>query len=123
RLFSLRWPNSPTDHLVSETTYLEDPDGNGIELTLETPHRGSFRSTPDGGFQAVTSDGEVRSGRDPVDLESLFAELSAGDDIAAPLATHRVHHVHLHVADLEREAAFYRDLIGFRQQMHVPAFQ
>ena len=97
RLFTLRYPNSPTDHLVSETTYLSDPDGNGVELTLETPERGEFLPEPIGQMMARTKDGELRSGRDPVDLDSLFGELRPGDDLSAPLVTDRVHHVHLHV--------------------------
>ena len=37
RLFELRYPNYPTDHLMTETTYLDDPEGNGIELYTDTP--------------------------------------------------------------------------------------
>src|SRR5258708_2050575 len=44
RLFAKRFRNSPTDHLVTETTYLWDLDGNGIELTFETPWRGILTS-------------------------------------------------------------------------------
>ena len=33
---------SPTDHLVSEAIYLWDLDGNGIEITFETPWRGTL---------------------------------------------------------------------------------
>ena len=123
RLFELRYPNSPTDHLVSETTYLSDPDGNGIELTHETPGRGEFLPEPIGQMMARTTAGELHSGREAVDLESLFGELARGDDLAAPLVSDRVHHVHLHVGDVERDGAFYRDLIGFPQQMFVPGFQ
>lgn len=119
RLFALRYPNSPTDHLVSETTYLSDPDGNGIELTLETPERGEFVMLPSGEFAARTHDGELRSGRDPVDLESLFDELESDVDMNAPLNILGVHHVHLHVADLEASRTFYRDIIGFRPQMDL----
>lgn len=123
RLFTVRYPNAPTDHLVSETTYLDDPDGNGIELTFETPHRGEFLLEPIGQMMARTTDGELHSGREAVDLESLFAELDASDDLTAPMVSDRVHHVHLHVADVERDGAFYRDVIGFPQQMYVPGFQ
>lgn len=123
RLFTVRYPNSPTDHLVSETTYLNDPDGNGIELTLETPERGEFLPEPIGQMMARTKDGELHSGREAVDLDSLFGELSESDDLAAPLVTDRVHHVHLHVADIARDGAFYRDVIGFPQQMYLPGFQ
>lgn len=123
RLFTVRYPNSPTDHLVSETTYLNDPDGNGIELTFETPDRGEFLPEPIGQMMARTKEGELHSGREAVDLESLFGELTAEDDLTAPLVSDRVHHVHLHVADVERDGAFYRDVIGFPQQMFVPGFQ
>lgn len=123
RLFALRYPNSPTDHLVSETTYLSDPDGNGIELTLETPERGEFVTLPNGAFGARTKEGEFHSGRDPVDLESLFAELPDHVDMNAPLNILGVHHVHLHVADLEASRGFYRDVIGFRPQMDLSAMR
>jgi len=123
RLFALRYPNSPTDHLVSETTYLSDPDGNGIELTLETPERGEFVRLPGGRFGARTTEGELRSGRDPVDLETLFKELAPDEDMNAPLHILGVHHVHLHVADLEASRHFYRDLIGFRPQMDLTEMQ
>ncbi len=123
RLFTVRYPNAPTDHLVSETTYLDDPDGNGIELTHETPHRGEFLPEPIGQMMARTADGELHSGREAVDLESLFAELESSADLTVPLVSDRVHHVHLHVADVERDGAFYRDIIGFPQQMFIPGFQ
>lgn len=32
RLFALKYPNYPTDHIMTKTTYLDDPEGNGIEL-------------------------------------------------------------------------------------------
>lgn len=122
RLFALRYPNSPTDHLVTETTYLWDPDGNGIELTFETPERGEFVMLPDGRTFARARDGSLRSGRDPVDLESLLAELAEEDALDAPIPDGaRIGHVHLHVGDLEEALRFYRDLVGFRQLTHSPA--
>ena len=42
RLFALRWPNSPTDHIMTKTTYLDDPEGNNIELYTESPEDGSM---------------------------------------------------------------------------------
>lgn len=123
RLFTARYPNSPTDHLVTETTYLSDPDGNGIEVTFETPERGQF-TIVNGQPRAVDRAGNVRSGRDPVDLDSLFGELREGESLAAPLpAGSRVGHVHLHVPDLAAAMRFYRDILGFQEQMLVPQFQ
>src|SRR5687767_13672697 len=37
RLMQLRYPNSPTDHVMTKADYLWDPDGNGIEVYAETP--------------------------------------------------------------------------------------
>ena len=39
-------PQSPTDHVFSMATYIHDPDGLMVELTLETPERfGRFEIT------------------------------------------------------------------------------
>ncbi len=121
RLLSLRYPNAPTDHLVTETTYLWDPDGNGVELTFETPERGELLLV-DGMPRARDRDGNLRSGRDPLDLDSLLSELGRTADLAAPLAPGaRIGHVHLHVADLGEAMGFYRDLLGFAQGWFSPA--
>lgn len=121
RLYSLKYENSPTDHTMSETTYLWDPDGNGIEITLETPERGEFVVLPSGSFGARTTDGRITSGRDPVDLDSLFGELRPDEDLMQPLAAGtRIGHVHLHVSHLGEAKAFYQDAVGFRPEMHMP---
>ncbi len=123
RLFKHQFRNSPTDHLVTETTYLWDLDGNGIEMTFETPWRGKFIGD-EKGYRGITADGKPHSGRDPVDLDSLFAELAPDENLSAPLpAGTRIGHVHLHVASLEDEMRFFSDVIGFRKQMLSPAFK
>jgi len=53
---------SPTDHLVSEAIYLWDLDGNGIEITFETPWRGTL-GDPEAGAYATTTDGKPHSCR------------------------------------------------------------
>jgi len=42
RLYTLRYPNYPTDHIMTKTTYLDDPEGNNIELYTESPEDGMF---------------------------------------------------------------------------------
>jgi len=59
----------------------------------------------------TNKDAVLKSGRDPVDLDSPLGELSQDDAVMAPLVTDRVRHAHLHVADLEGAAAFYRDVM------------
>jgi catechol 2,3-dioxygenase len=123
RLFSARYRNSPTDHLVTETTYLWDPDGNGIELTFETPGRGRLIAEGDD-FHGIDEKGRRHSGREAVDLESLFGELAEGDPLSAPLpAGTRIGHVHVHVADLDAAMGFYSDVIGFERLMLNRSFR
>ena len=122
RLFALRYPNSPTDHTASETTYLSDPDGNGIELTLETPERGELTMV-DGRPVAITADGTMRSGVEALDIDSLLGELSGDDRLDEPIpAGAKLGHVHLHVTDVDKALAFYRDVVGFQELTNLRAF-
>lgn len=117
RFMSARFRNSPTDHLVSEAVYAWDLDGNGIEMTFETPWRGELKSDGDI-YYGLTKDGRRHSGRDAIDLDSLFGELAEGDDLRTPLpAGTRIGHVHLHVADLDKTMDFYSKAIGFAPLM------
>lgn len=104
---------SPTDHLVSEAIYLWDLDGNGIEITFETPWRGTI-GNPESGAYATTTDGKAHSGREPIDLDGLLAELGEAPVLqqSMPAGT-RVGHVHVHVKSLEEAMHFYRDGLGF----------
>jgi catechol 2,3-dioxygenase len=104
---------SPTDHLVSEAIYLWDADGNGIEITFETPWRGDVGG-PDDGFYVRTKDGSPHSGLEPIDVDGLLAELGENPVVAPymPAGT-RIGHVHVHVRDLEQSMRFYRDGLGF----------
>jgi catechol 2,3-dioxygenase len=104
---------SPTDHLVSEAVYLWDADGNGIEITFETPWRGRI-GDPEEGVYVHAADGRPHSGREPIDVDGLLAELGSAPvpQMTMPDGT-RIGHVHVHVNDLERTMHFYRDGIGF----------
>jgi catechol 2,3-dioxygenase len=104
---------APTDHLVSEAIYLWDLDGNGIEITFETPWRGTL-GDPARGSYATTVDGKPHSGREPIDLDGLLAELGENPVLQPmmPVGT-RVGHVHVHVNDLGLAMRFYRDGLGY----------
>jgi catechol 2,3-dioxygenase len=54
------------DHGVSEALYLDDPDGNGVELYWDKP-KGQWPTKPDGTLEMYTKH---------LDLESLLAELN-----------------------------------------------
>ena len=113
---------SPTDHLVSEAVYLWDLDGNGIEITFETPWRGTL-GDPELGHYAVTKEGKPHSGRDPIDLDGLLAELGPQPVLEASMpAGTRIGHVHVHVNDLHQAMEFYRDVIGFAGFLLITSF-
>ncbi len=114
RLFALKWPNAPTDHIMTKTTYLDDPERNHVELYCESPEDGVFIFDGGGGFTARHADGRPSDGREPLDLEALFAHLAADDrlDVPVPPET-RLGHCHLYVAGLPDSHRFYHDLLGF----------
>jgi catechol 2,3-dioxygenase len=113
RLFSLRYPNSPTDHVMTQTTYLEDPEGNTIEIYADTPEEGVM-GVVKGEFIARRVNGIPSSGRDPLDVEALFRMLTPEDRLDEPMpAETKMGHVHLYVADLDETMHFYHDILGF----------
>jgi catechol 2,3-dioxygenase len=114
---------SPTDHLVSEAIYLWDLDGNGIEITFETPWRGQLGDPDKGETYAVTADGKPHSGRDPIDLDGLLAELGPSPVLEARMpAGTRIGHIHVHVNDLAVAMTFYRDVLGFAGFLLIHSF-
>jgi catechol 2,3-dioxygenase-like lactoylglutathione lyase family enzyme len=96
------WPfQGFADHSVSESLYLADPEGNGIEIYADRP-----RST------WVHAGGEIRMTTDPLDVASLIEEAEPrGRFDSLPRAT-VVGHIHLEVSDLDRAEEFYVGL-GF----------
>lgn len=113
RLYDLNYLNYPTDHIMTKTTYLEDSEGNGIELYAESPEDGIF-IIQDGQFIARRADGRPSSGREALDLKALFSHLHSDDALDEPLpGDARIGHVHLHVQDLDQAVQFYHEVIGF----------
>jgi catechol 2,3-dioxygenase len=113
RLFAAKYENYPTDHIMTKTTYLDDPEGNGIELYAESPEDGTW-SLANGEYITRRADGSLSSGREPLDVKALFANLKEDDrlDQSIPPET-RVGHVHLHVRNIEEAVDFYHGIIGF----------
>ena len=119
RLGNLRWDQYPTDHVMTKANYLWDPDGNGIEIYVESPEDGTMRMV-NGTYGAWDKEGRPRSGRDPIDLEEMFSHLLPGDRLDDPMpAGTKMGHVHLHVADVEDALRFYHDLVGFDVMGHM----
>jgi catechol 2,3-dioxygenase len=99
--------NYPTDHVITKTTYLKDPEGQEIELYVESPE-----------------DGRPSDGRDPLDLEALFREQKPGDALDQPVpSTTRIGHVHLYVRNVPEAVKFYTEVVGFDDMGFAPSFQ
>lgn len=94
-------PMGASDHLVSEALYLHDPDGLGIEVYADRP-----RTT----WPRVS--GELAMDTLPLDAEGVLAAGGGEAWTGMPDGT-VMGHMHLHVGNLERGAAFYRDALGF----------
>jgi catechol 2,3-dioxygenase len=121
RLAQARVAQSPTDHIFSKATYLHDPDGILLELTLETPERfGSISFGPDS-IVLTDSEGRPRGATEPLDLAVALAPLQGGDPQRPLPSGSYIGHVHLHVPDLASAYGFYRDVIGFDEHVFMSA--
>jgi len=113
RILTHQIPNSPTDHIMTKTTYLDDQEGNGVELYCESPEDGSWELNS-GKFITRRADGSLSSGREPLDVEALFSHLEKDDRLDANLPEEtKIGHIHLHVRDLPEALAFYNGILGF----------
>ena len=123
RLYAVKYENYPTDHIMTKTTYLDDPEGNGIELYTESPEDGTW-SLANGEYITRRADGSLSNGREPLDLKALLENLHEDDrlDQSIPPET-RVGHVHLHVRNIEEAVDFYHGIIGFDVMGIAKAFR
>ena len=104
RLAATRTPIEGTaDHGVSEAIYLPDPDGNGIELYADRPR--AAWPAPQPGFR-------VGMFTAALDVDALVAPVAAEEPAPHAAEGLVVGHLHLHVGDLGRGLAFYRDVLG-----------
>lgn len=123
RLYGLRWEHAPTDHTETMATYFSDPDGNGIEITFETPERGNL-ARGRGSYAAVMADGTVRSGTEPLDVDELLSHISEDDDILRGMASGtRIGHVHVHVNDMDAARRFYVETLGMGDMRYFDRFR
>lgn len=97
------------DHRMAEAIYLQDPEGNGIELNRDRP-RSEWRPWSEW----------LAMGNGPLDTEGLLeANAQAGPRDSLPKST-RVGHVHLHVGDLEACENFYCKALGLSKTVEIP---
>ena len=90
-----------SDHAVSEAFYLDDPEGNGIEVYHDRPAE-SWEWTGDA----------LKITTDPLDIDDILREVPETASYDGAPGGLRIGHVHLRVGDVARAEAFYRDGLG-----------
>ncbi len=99
------------DHFVSEAMYLDDPDGNGLEIYRDRPRsEWQWRGT------------QVVMGTEPVDVDGVIASVPDPDApySGMPEGT-TIGHMHLRVGDIPQAQAFYSGIIGFDVVAAMPS--
>lgn len=91
-----------SDHLVSEALYLNDPDGNGIEI---------YRDREDMEWTWNNRD-QVEMTTGPLDGEGVM-EAAQGKSWEGMPAETVMGHIHLHVSHLQEAGTFYREILGY----------
>ena len=104
-LESLGTPVGLADHLVSEASYLSDPDGLGIEVYADRPRE-----------RWVYRDDEVLLTTDPLDTDALEEAAGSSPWGGVPDGT-VMGHMHLHVGDLGVAERFYHSTLGLDKTM------
>ena len=98
-----------SDHLVSEAIYLDDPEGNGIEVYRDRG-RDEWHYLDDGMVEMATL---------PLDLQKLYDE--APKDAWTGLSEESaMGHIHLQVSDIPQADAFFRDVLGLDLMARYP---
>src|SRR5262249_2524707 len=88
-------------HAVSEAFYLDDPEGNGIEV---------YHDRPAESWQWTGND--LRMTTDPLDIDEILREVAPTAAFAGAPDGMRIGHVHLRVGDVGRAEPFYPDARG-----------
>lgn len=96
-----------SDHHVSEAIYLQDPEGNGIEIYHDRPK------------ELWLKRGQIHMSTEPMDVQEVLKSRTTDDFLGFPLGTH-MGHIHLHVLDLEASEAFYENTLGLEKVFTYP---
>ncbi len=109
QLAAVRYPlTGASDHLVSEALYLNDPDGNGIEIYRDRPRA-----------EWPWRNGHIQMAVDPLDIDGVLGELERDSSDWQGIASETtLGHMHLHVADLASAEEFYCGVLGFEVMVH-----
>jgi catechol 2,3-dioxygenase len=98
---NLRYPlEGAAEHLVSQSIYLADPEGNGVEIYADAPRETWVWDGPLVKFSTLPLDGAA------LRAKARAPWAGAPDGMA-------IGHIHLRVGDVEAAERFYRDAVGF----------
>ncbi|QCJ40981.1 VOC family protein [Bacillus sp. S3] len=106
-LLQTGYPLGAADHYVSEALYLNDPDGNGIEVYRDRPSE-----------EWTWKNNLVEMATEQLDAEGILAESNA-EWTGLPPGT-IMGHIHLHVGDLKKAEDFYTKGLGFEVVSYYP---
>jgi catechol 2,3-dioxygenase len=115
---------SAQDHLISESLYVSDPSGNGIEICFDTPQRLLRREvSADGRVALIATDGSAHSGLEPLDLPGLLRDLGNSGHVEPKMAHDAfIGHIHLRARSPETLMEFYLGVLGFRPHIQSRTF-
>lgn len=91
-----------SDHTVSEAIYIEDVEGNGIEIYVDRPS-----------FLWKFNNGSVYMDTRPLDIHSLI-KMGKEEYKGVPKDT-IMGHLHLHINNMVEAEAFFVDALGFKK--------
>ena len=98
-----------SDHLVSEAIYLDDPEGNGIEIYRDRD-RAEWTYLPDGTVRMTTR---------RLDLQALYDE-APKDGWAGQAEGTAIGHIHLQVSGIPQAETFFKDMLGLDIMARYP---
>lgn len=99
-----------SDHLVSNAIYLDDPEGNGIEVYWDVPREDWW----------YDNDNNIKMGTYPLDYQALGADAAQGTFERMPDGT-TMGHVHLQTNDVTQTSNFYTSVLGFDAMTQMPS--
>ncbi|WP_066400883.1 VOC family protein [Neobacillus mesonae] len=106
-LIQTGYPLGAADHYVSEALYLNDPDGNGIEVYRDRPSS-----------EWTWNNSLVDMATEQLDAQGILGESDA-EWRGLPAGT-IMGHIHLHVGDLQKAEEFYTKGLGFNVVSYYP---
>ena len=92
-----------SDHTVSEAFYLDDPEGNGVEVYVDRDPNGWEWS---GDLVKITTD--------PLDIDGIVREVDQTATYTDAPGGLRIGHIHLRVGSIDALERFYQDGVGFK---------